>query len=136
MAFDSLYKEAVEVSKAAVAFDDLVEFDEMTNLVSNVQNAQLVLQEHILSLVEQSVLEAAASGARNAEIFSFAGSELFEGHSILFMLLGGNDYEFREKISDYGFEPLMKNLHDALHPFVVRHNWCRVTNKNSLVVFW
>jgi hypothetical protein len=136
MAFSSLYAEAVEVSNAAVAFDDLREFDEMTALVSNVQHAQVLLQEHILSLVEPAVLEAAASGAKSAEIMSFTGAELFEGHSILFMLLGGADREFREKIADYGFEPLMNKLWESLKPFHVEHIWERVTNRNVLVVSW
>lgn len=136
MAFANLYNEAVEVSNAAIAFDDLREFDEMTTLVSNVQRAQVLLQEHIMSLVEPAVLEAAASGAKSAEIMSFTGAELFEGHSILFMLLGGADREFREKIADYGFEPLMDKLWQSLKPFHLDHHWERVTNKNTLVVYW
>jgi len=136
MAFSDLYKEAVEVSNAAAAFDDLCEFDAMTALVSKVQEAQLLLQEHIMSLVEKSVLEAAASGAKSAEILSFSGADLFEGHSILFMLLGGADREFREKITDYGFEPLMDKLWHSLKPFRLEHYWERVTNKNSLMLHW
>ena len=136
MAFPALYNTAVEVSNAAVAFDDLCEFDEMTTLVSNVQYAQTLLQEHILGLVEKSVMEAAASGAKSANVFTFTGSDLFEGHSILFMLLGGADIEFREKIAHYGFEPLIGKLYQAVKPFVLRHNWCRVTNKNTLILSW
>jgi len=136
MAFSDLYNTVVEVSNAAEAFDDLCEFDEMTTLVSNVQHAQLILQENILSLVEKSVMDAAASGAKSAEVFSFTGSELFEGHSILFMLLGGADIEFREKIAHYGFEPLIGKLYHAVKPFVLRHDWCRMTNKNTLILSW
>ncbi|ABU44088.1 hypothetical protein FK949_gp311 [Paramecium bursaria Chlorella virus NYs1] len=136
MAFSALYNEAVEVSNAAVAFDDLCEFDEMTSLVTNVQRAQTLLQEHILSLVESAVMEAASSGMKRAEIMSFTGAELFEGHSILFMLLGGADREFREKITDYGFEPLMDKLWNALKPFHVEHIWERVTNRNVIVLSW
>ena len=44
----NLYTEAVEVSNAAEAFEDLREFEETTLFVEKITKAQVMLVDHIL----------------------------------------------------------------------------------------
>jgi len=132
----SLYAEAVEVSNAAQAFEDLVEFDETSLFVENITKAQTNLVDHILEAAEKAVIEAAASGAKNTVVFNFRGADVFEGFSILFMLLGGVEYDQKVRLGNYGFEPAMDKLNNAVRPFDLRHTWDRATNINSIVLIW
>jgi len=132
----SLYAEAVEVSNAAQAFEDLVEFDETSLFVENITKAQTNLVDHILEAAEKAVIEAAASGAKNTVVFNFRGADVFEGFSILFMLLGGVEYDQKVRLGNYGFEPAMDKLNNAVRPFDLRHTWDRSTNLNSIVLIW
>ena len=133
---NALYAEAVEVSNAASAFEDLREFDETVKFVEKIQNAQSLLLDHILKGIEKPVIEAAASGAKYTTVFEFKGAELFEGHSILFMLLGGAEHDRRAQLDQFGFEPLKETLTQKLKPFGVHHLWEKATNSNSIALYW
>ena len=132
----ALYAEAVEVSNAAEAFEDLREFEETTLFVEKITKAQALLVEHIMEASEKIVIEAAASGAKSAVVYTFRGADVFEGFSILFMLLGGVEYEQKVRLDNYGFQPALKQLTDAVSPFSLRHSWDRSTNTNSIVLIW
>ena len=132
----SLYAEAVEVSNAREAFEDLREFEETTLFVEKITKAQTMLIDHILKAAEKIVIEAAASGAKSSVVYTFRGTEIFEGFSILFMILGGVEYEQKVRLENYGFEPALKKLTDAVSPFTMRHNWDRASNENSIVLIW
>ena len=132
----ALYAEAVEVSNAAEAFEDLREFEETTLFVEKITKAQALLVEHIMEASEKIVIEAAASGAKSAVVYTFRGADVFEGFSILFMLLGGVEYEQKVRLDNYGFQPALKQLADAVSPFAMRHSWDRASNENSIVLIW
>ena len=132
----ALYAEAVEVSNAAEAFDDLREFEETTLFVEKITKAQALLVEHIMEASEKIVIEAAASGAKSAVVYTFRGADVFEGFSTLFMMLGGVEYEQKVRLDNYGFQPALKQLTDAVSPFSLRHTWDRSTNTNSIVLIW
>ena len=132
----ALYAEAVEVSNAAEAFEDLREFEETTLFVEKITKAQALLVEHIMEASEKIVIEAAASGAKSAVVYTFRGADVFEGFSTLFMMLGGVEYEQKVRLDNYGFQPALKQLTDAVSPFSLRHTWDRSTNTNSIVLIW
>ena len=132
----ALYAEAVEVSNAAEAFEDLREFEETTLFVEKITKAQALLVEHIMEASEKIVIEAAASGAKSAVVYTFRGADVFEGFSILFMLLGGVEYEQKVRLDNYGFQPALKQLADAVSPFAMRHSWDRASNENSITLIW
>ena len=132
----ALYTEAVEVSNAAEAFEDLREFEETTLFVEKITKAQALLVEHIMEASEKIVIEAAASGAKSAVVYTFRGADVFEGFSTLFMMLGGVEYEQKVRLDNYGFQPALKQLTDAVSPFSLRHTWDRSTNTNSIVLIW
>jgi hypothetical protein len=132
----NLYAEAVEVSNAAEAFEDLREFEETTLFVEKITKAQALLVEHIMEASEKIVIEAAASGAKSAVVYTFRGADVFEGFSILFMLLGGVEYEQKVRLDNYGFQPALKQLADAVSPFAMRHSWDRASNENSITLIW
>ena len=132
----ALYAEAVEVSNAAQAFEDLREFEETTLFVENITKAQTKLVDHILEAAEKIVIEAAASGAKSSVVYTFRGADVFEGFSTLFMLLGGVEHEQKVRLENYGFEPALKKLTDAVYPFSMRHTWDRATNENSIILIW
>jgi hypothetical protein len=52
------------------------------------------------------------------------------------MMLGGVEYEQKVRLDNYGFEPALKKLTDAVSPFALRHTWERSTNENSIVMIW
>lgn len=131
-----LYTEAVEVSNAAEAFEDLREFEETTLFVEKITKAQVMLVDHILEASEKIVIEAAASGAKSAVVYTFRGADVFEGFSILFMMLGGVEYEQKVRLDNYGFQPALKKLTDAVSPFSLRHTWDRASNENSIILHW
>jgi hypothetical protein len=133
---DALYSEAVEVSNAAEAFDDLVDFESTTEFVEKIQVAQKELIAHIASLVEPEVISAAASGSKHADVFTFKGAELFGGYNILFMLFGGVEQDRREQLAQFGFQGCYPDMLHALRPFYVKHSWERSTNDNTITVFW
>lgn len=132
----ALYAEAVEVSNAAEAFEDLREFDETVLFVEKITKAQNMLIEHILEAAEKIVIEAAASASKSAVVYTFRGADVFEGFSILFMMLGGVEYEQKVRLDNYGFEPAMKKLTAAVSPFSLRHSWERASNENSIILHW
>ena len=132
----ALYAEAVEISNAAEAFEDLREFEETTLFVEKITKAQNMLIEHILEAAEKIVIEAAASGAKSSVVYTFRGADIFEGFSILFMMLGGVEYEQKVRLENYGFEPALKKLTDAVSPFTMRHTWDRASNTNSITLIW
>ena len=132
----NLYTEAVEVSNAAEAFEDLREFEETTLFVEKITKAQVMLVDHILEAAEKIVIEAAASGAKSTVVYTFKGADVFEGFSILFMMLGGVEYEQKVRLDNYGFQPALKQLTEAVSPFAMRHNWDRASNENSIVLIW
>lgn len=132
----NLYTEAVEVSNAAEAFEDLREFEETTMFVEKITKAQVMLVDHILEAAEKIVIEAAASGAKSSVVYKFRGADVFEGFSILFMMLGGVEYEQKVRLDNYGFEPALKKLTDAVSPFSMRHTWDRASNENSIILIW
>jgi hypothetical protein len=133
---EELYTEAVTVSNAARSFDDLVEFDEMTDFVSRVTAAQDHLFETILSSVNDVVISAAAGGCKSAELLKFRGSDLFDDFSILFMLLGGADHERCSQLHHYGFSPLILKLKTHLYPFAVEHTWDKANHYNYVNLHW
>ena len=135
-ALTALYNEAVEVSNAAEVFDHLVEFDTTSEFVENIQKVQRALIAHVSSLMEHAVIAAAASGAKQADVFTFKGADLFEGYNVLFMLFGGVEHERREQLAQYGFSGCYNDLVQAIAPFYVKHTWCRATNDNIISVFW
>ena len=92
--------------------------------------------EHILEAAEKIVIEAAASGAKSSVVYTFRGADIFEGFSILFMMLGGVEYEQKVRLENYGFEPALKKLTDAVSPFTMRHTWDRASNTNSITLIW
>ena len=126
----ALYAEAVEISNAAEAFE------ETTLFVEKITKAQALLVEHIMEASEKIVIEAAASGAKSAVVYTFRGADVFEGFSTLFMMLGGVEYEQKVRLDNYGFQPALKQLTDAVSPFSLRHTWDRSTNTNSIVLIW
>jgi hypothetical protein len=132
----NLYTEAVEVSNAAEAFEDLREFEETTLFVEKITKAQVMLVDHILEAAEKIVIEAAASGAKSSVVYKFRGADVFEGFSILFMMLGGVEYEQKVRLDNYGFQPALKQLTDAVYPFSLRHTWDRASNENSIILIW
>lgn len=132
----NLYAEAVEISNAAEAFEDLREFDETTLFVEKITKAQVMLVDHILEAAEKIVIEAAASGAKSSVVYKFRGADVFEGFSILFMMLGGVEYEQKVRLDNYGFQPALKQLTDAVSPFSLRHTWDRASNTNSITLIW
>ena len=132
----NLYTEAVEVSNAAEAFEDLREFEETTLFVEKITKAQVMLVDHILEAAEKIVIEAAASGAKSSVVYTFRGADVFEGFSILFMMLGGVEYEQKVRLDNYGFQPALKQLTDAVSPFSLRHTWDRASNTNSITLIW
>lgn len=132
----ALYAEAVEVSNAAEAFEDLREFEETTLFVEKITKAQVMLVDHIIEAAEKIVIEAAASGAKSTVVYTFKGADVFEGYSILFMMLGGVEYEQKVRLDNYGFVPALKKLTEAVHPFYLRHTWDRASNENSIVLIW
>lgn len=132
----NLYAEAVEVSNAAEAFEDLREFEETTLFVEKITKAQVMLVDHILEAAEKIVIEAAASGAKSSVVYKFRGADVFEGFSILFMMLGGVEYEQKVRLDNYGFQPALKQLTDAVSPFSLRHTWDRASNENSIILIW
>lgn len=132
----ALYTEAVEVSNAASAFESFREFEETSLFVEKITKAQNMLIDHILEVAEKIVIEAAASGAKSSVVYTFRGADVFEGFSILFMMLGGVEYEQKVRLDNYGFEPALKKLTDAVSPFSLRHTWERSTNENSIVLIW
>lgn len=132
----ALYAEAVEISNAAEAFEDLREFEETSLFVENITKAQVMLVDHILEIAEKIVIEAAASGAKSSVVYKFRGADVFEGFSILFMMLGGNEYEQKVRLDNYGFEPALKKLTEAISPFSLRHTWDRASNINSITLIW
>jgi len=132
----ALYTEAVEVSNAAEAFEDLREFEETTLFVEKITKAQNMLIDHIAKESEKIVIEAAASGAKSAVVYTFRGADVFEGFSILFMMLGGVEYEQKVRLDNYGFEPALKKLTAAVSPFSIRHTWDRASNENSIILIW
>ena len=132
----NLYTEAVEVSNAAEAFEDLREFEETTLFVEKITKAQVMLVDHILEASEKIVIEAAASGAKSTVVYTFRGADVFEGFSILFMMLGGVEYEQKVRLDNYGFQPALKKLTDAVSPFSLRHTWDRASNENSIILHW
>ena len=132
----TLYAEAVEVSNAAEAFEDLREFEETTLFVEKITKAQNMLIDHIVKESEKIVIEAAASGAKSAVVYTFRGADVFEGFSILFMMLGGVEYEQKVRLDNYGFQPALKQLTEAVSPFAIRHTWDRASNENSIVLIW
>jgi hypothetical protein len=132
----ALYAEAVEVSQAAQAFEDLVEFDSTVEFVEKIQIAQKNLIAHILSLTEPAVISAATSGSKYATVYEFGGNDLFEGFSTLFMLFGGIDQERRDQLGQYGFDGCYSALTYALSPFYVKHSWDRASHTNSITLFW
>lgn len=132
----NLYTEAVEVSNAAEAFEDLREFEETTLFVEKITKAQNMLIDHIMKESEKIVIEAAASGAKSTVVYTFKGADIFEGFSILFMMLGGVEYEQKVRLDNYGFQPALKQLTDAVSPFSLRHTWDRASNTNSIVLIW
>ena len=131
-----LYAEAVEISNAAEAFEDLREFEETSLFVEKITKAQVLLVEHIMKESENIVIEAAVSGAKSAVVYTFRGADVFEGFSILFMMLGGVEYEQKVRLDNYGFQPALKQLTDAVSPFSLRHSWDRASNTNSIVLIW
>jgi hypothetical protein len=135
-ALTTLYNEAVEVSNAAEVFDHLAEFDTTSEFVENIQEVQRSLIAHVSSLMEHVVIAAAASGAKQADVFTFKGADLFEGYNVLFMLFGGVEHERREQLAQYGFQGCYNDLVQALIPFYVKHTWERATNDNVISVFW
>jgi hypothetical protein len=135
-ALTALYNEAVEVSNAAEVFDHLVEFDTTSEFVENIQGVQRSLIAHVSSLMEHAVIAAAASGAKQADVFTFKGADLFEGYNVLFMLFGGVEHERREQLAQYGFSGCYNDLVQAIAPFYVKHTWCRASNDNVISVFW
>lgn len=132
----ALYAEAVQVSNAAEAFEDLREFEETTTFVEKITKAQLMLVDHITEAVEKIVIEAAASGAKSAIVYTFLGADVFEGFSILFMMLGGVEYEQKVRLDNYGFEPALKKLTASVSPFSLRHTWDRASNTNYIILHW
>lgn len=52
------------------------------------------------------------------------------------MMLGGVEYEQKVRLDNYGFQPALKQLTDAVSPFAMRHSWDRSTNTNSIVLIW
>ena len=134
--FFALYTEAVEVSNAAEAFEDLREFEETTLFVEKITKAQVMLVDHILEAAEKIVIEAAASGAKSSVVYTFRGADVFEGFSILFMMLGGVEYEQKVRLDNYGFQPALKQLTNAVSPFSLRHTWDRASNENSIILIW
>lgn len=132
----NLYNEAVEVSNAAEAFEDLREFEETTLFVEKITKAQVMLVDHILEAAEKIVIEAAASGAKSSVVYKFRGADVFEGFSILFMMLGGVEYEQKVRLDNYGFQPALKQLTNAVSPFSLRHTWDRASNENSIILIW
>ena len=132
----ALYAEAVEVSNAAEAFETACEFDETVLFVEKITAAQSMFVKHIVEIMEKKVLEAAASGAKYAIVHTFAGSDVFEGFSTLFMLLGGVDQEQKTRLERYGFIPAFDTLSAACKPFALRHTWDRTTNENCIVLYW
>jgi hypothetical protein len=132
----ALYAEAVEVSNAAEAFDDLVDFDTTSEFVHKIQATQKELIAHIVSLMEPAVLSAAASGAKHADVYTFKGSALFGEYNILFMLFGGVEQDRREQLAQFGFQGCYDTLMHTLLPFYIKHTWDRSTNDNIISVFW
>jgi hypothetical protein len=132
----ALYAEAVEVSNAAEAFETAREFDDTVLFVEKITAAQDLFVKHVVEAMEKKVLEAAASGAKYAMIHTFPGSDVFEGFSTLFMLLGGVDYEQKTRLEQYGFVPAIDTLSAACKPFTLRHTWDRTTNENCIVLYW
>jgi hypothetical protein len=132
----ALYAEAVQVSAAAAAFEDLVEFESTSLFVEKIQAVQKELIAHIVSLVEPAVISAAASGAKHVDVFTFKGAELFGGYNILFNLFGGIEQDRREQLGQFGFQGCYSDLLQALQPFYVKHSWERATNNNTITVFW
>lgn len=134
--FQKLYDEAVVVSNAAEAFEDLVEFETTQKFVENVMIAQNNLIVHVLSKAENHVISAAAAGMKHADIFEFKGSELFEDFNILFMLFGGAEADRREQLGQYGFVGCFDAMMKCVSPFYLKHTWDRATNSNTLTLFW
>jgi hypothetical protein len=134
--FQALYAEAVEVSAAAEAFEDLVEFESTSLFVEKIQSVQKELIAHIASLVEPAVISAAASGAKHVDVFTFKGAELFGGYNILFNLFGGIEHDRREQLAQFGFYGCYEDLLQALQPFYVKHSWDRSNNVNTIAVHW
>jgi hypothetical protein len=132
----ALYAEAVEVSNAAEAFEAACEFDDTVLFVEKITAAQDLFVKHVVEAMEKKVLEAAASGAKYAVVHTFPGSDVFEGFSTLFMLLGGVDYEQKTRLEQYGFVPAMDTLSAVCKPFALRHTWDRTTNENCIVLYW
>lgn len=132
----ALYAEAVEVSNAADAFETEREFDETVIFVEKISKVQELFVEHVVGLSEKIVIEAAASGSKHAVIYTFRGADVFEGFNILFMLLGGPEYEQRSRLENFGFTPLFDRLQSVFSPFVLRRSWERSTNENSLILHW
>lgn len=132
----SLYKEAVEVSNAADAFESIREFDETTLFVEKITAAQELFIAHVIKSAEKIVIEAAASGSKHAVVYTFRGSDVFEGFSVLFMLLGGVEYDQKVRLEHYGFEPALHKLTEKMQPFTLRHTWERASNENYIVLHW
>ena len=132
----SLYNEAVEVSNAADAFESIREFDETTLFVEKITVAQELFINHVIETAEKIVIEAAASGSKHAVVYTFRGSDVFEGFSTLFMLLGGVEYDQKVRLEQYGFEPALQKLTEKMRPFTLRHSWERSSNENFIVLHW
>jgi hypothetical protein len=134
--FQALYREAVDVSNAAEAFEDLVDFETTTMFVEKIQAAQKKFVEHVCSAVEEKVISAAASGAKHTEIFTFQGADLFEGFNILFMLFGGVEQERRDQLAQFGFKGCFEELMQTVSPFYLKHTWLRSMNENMITLHW
>lgn len=132
----ALYTEAVEISNAAEVFENLREFDDTTLFVEKITKAQVMFVDHILEVAEKIIVETAASGAKSSVVYTFRGADVFEGFSILFMMLGGVEYEQKVRLDNYGFEPVLEKLTAAVYPFSLRHTWDRATNENSIILHW
>ena len=132
----ALFDEARVVSRAAELFQAENDFQRTHDFVEQIQAAQKKLSDTIFETLEDKVLSAAAGGYTDATILEFKGGDLFEGLSLLFLILGGHDIERRQDLEIHGFVPFLKKLKDAVRPFVLVHEWDRETNANKLIVRW
>ena len=132
----ALFDEAKIVSRAAELFQAENDFQKTHEFAEQIRDAQDRLLDSILGSLHDKVLAAAAGGYTDATILEFKGGDLFDGLSLLFLLLGGHDFERRQELESHGFVPFLKTLKDALRPFSLSHDWDRETNANRLVVAW
>lgn len=131
--FSRLYAEAIVESERAIQHAKDLRAEEAAHLAQRIKDAQDALVDDIIKAAPTKITEAAATGARAADLLTFNGADTYQDLNLVFLVRGprrGAD------TAAPGAASILPRLRHLMEPFVVRHEWDAATGGNRVVVSW